>query len=223
MKTKHGRLEFLKDMTPRIEPSGRSKRMSLFRCDCGTEKSIMYDHVMSGHTKSCGCFRTELIVKRSKTHCLSGTAEHNVWKGIKKRCLNEKEESFKYYGKRGISICDRWLNSFENFYADMGKKPSALHQIDRINNNGNYEPSNCRWVTPSENSRNRRSSKRWVINGVEYQTSAEAAKFLSCSQPTIVRMCNGDKRLKIQPKPGCYSYMLNKDIHYRRKKQNELE
>src|ERR1035437_7538077 len=85
-----------------------------------------------------------------------GTVEYKCWIGLKNRCLNPNNSAFKYYGAREIKVCDRWMNSYENFLADMGKKPSASHSIDRINNDGDYEPSNCRWATPIQQAANRR-------------------------------------------------------------------
>ena len=92
-------------------------------------------------------------------HGLSKTPEYKVWAAMIRRCENEKSRFFYRYGGRGISVCGRWKNSFSNFISDMGRRPSNKHQIDRINNDGNYEPGNCRWATPSENVRNSTNTK----------------------------------------------------------------
>ena len=90
-------------------------------------------------------------------HGMGGTPIYNIWMGIKARCLNPNYPRYEYYGGRGIKVCDRWKNSFNNFYVDMGKKPEGM-EIDRIDNNGDYEPNNCRWVTHAENCRNTRKT-----------------------------------------------------------------
>jgi predicted SprT family Zn-dependent metalloprotease len=115
-------------------------------CDCGTEKLISGHSLKSGNTNKCSkC--------RCKTHGMSSTSTFKIWAGILARCTNPKIACFKYYGGRGIKVCDRWLK-FENFLEDMGIRPDGL-QIDRIHNDGNYEPANCRWVTPAVNHSNR--------------------------------------------------------------------
>lgn len=126
-------------------------KMYLFKCECGNDKVATAINVRANRVKSCGCL--------SKKHGKIGTKIYSVWTGMKSRCYYEKNENYINYGARGIKVCERWKNSFINFYEDMGDKPSAKHQLDRIDNDGDYEPSNCRWVTPSENCLNRRNKE----------------------------------------------------------------
>lgn len=102
--------------------------------------------------------------------------EYNTWKGMKRRCCNPGASYYHCYGGRGITVCQRWLESFANFLADMGKKPSPQHPIDRIDNNGNYEPENCRWATPIEQAQNTTCAKRITLNGETMSLSAWARK-----------------------------------------------
>lgn len=117
-------------------------------CECRTESIIAGYRLKNGKSKKCPHCRV-------KTHGMSYTSTFRIWTGILRRCLNSNFKAYKYYGGRGITVCERWKNSFENFLSDMGERPKNL-QIDRINNNGNYEPSNCRWVTAKENNHNRK-------------------------------------------------------------------
>lgn len=131
------------------------------KCSCGTIKSIRADAFVSGNVVSCGCNRNAKNgIGKHRTHNLGHIPEYSVWTTMKARCKNPNNKDFEYYGARGISVCDKWANSFSAFINDMGRRPSDKHSIDRINNDGNYEPSNCRWATHSQQMKNRRPTSR---------------------------------------------------------------
>jgi hypothetical protein len=134
------------------------------KCECGKETITRRNNLMTGHTKSCGCFQKEKLseetIRRNTTHGKRHSAEYNSWRGMVQRCTNTKQEKYATYGARGIKVCERWLK-FENFYQDMGDKPSPKHSIERIDNEGNYEPSNCKWATPIEQMNNTRRNKNY--------------------------------------------------------------
>lgn len=161
--------------------SGRN-RYWICACECGKEKEICYSSLSRGASKSCGCLNSELSSKRKTTHGLSKSAAYNVWINMKSRCLNPNNSSFDNYGGRGISICKRWLN-FENFYADMGEPPAA-HEIDRIDNNGDYAPSNCKWSTKHEQSENRRTNRIFYYKG-EIKTLSQLSRASGISYFTL--------------------------------------
>lgn len=130
------------------------------KCDCGNLKTVRAGDLRSGRTTSCGCYGQKMLEENRKfEHGLSNTRLYSIWDGMKKRCYSPKHESYKYYGGRGITICDEWRNNFKLFYdwaLDNGYKEYLT--IDRIDVNGNYEPSNCRWVTMKEQAKNKRTT-----------------------------------------------------------------
>lgn len=151
------------------EPShegGRYPRVNV-RCDCGTEKNLRVS-VLGVGTKSCGCLGRETAGEKARTHGMRNTSEYNIWTSMKQRCHNPNFRFYANYGGRGISVCERWRESFEAFYADMGPRPSKKHTIDRIDNDGGYEPGNCAWSTYKEQAQNKRPQLRATcINGHE--------------------------------------------------------
>ncbi len=135
-------------------------------CDCGNAKVVHGRDLRGGHTRSCGCLQRDRISELRTTHAatIGGLSlTYKVWKSVKRRCFCETDAAYPRYGGRGITMCERWRNSFENFLADMGERPSRAHSIDRYpNNDGSYEPGNCRWATAKEQSRNSRKCKTSV-------------------------------------------------------------
>ena len=130
------------------------------KCDCGKACRVAARGLRCGRVKSCGCLRRDATGKRFSKHGQSRTPEYRAWRGMKARCTNPNGHKFKDYGGRGIAICERWQHSFEGFLADMGPRPSSEHSLDRIDNNGNYEPGNCRWATRLQQMQNQRRAAR---------------------------------------------------------------
>ena len=133
-------------------------RQYLWHCDCECGGAVVAfgGNLRKGQTQSCGCLRSEQLLTALTTHGMTDTPTYKAWAGMRTRCYT-KGPDYKDYGARGVLVCDAWLNSFEAFYKDMGFKPDNC-SIDRIDNDGNYEPSNCRWATLEEQAQNKRNT-----------------------------------------------------------------
>lgn len=203
--------EFLKDETGNrygrlvvIKRVCNSKSRSakwLCRCDCGNETTPNGFQLRNGQTKSCGCLRKELASKRIiktmadgirrkpykeykyKTHRMSNSPEYLSWSSMKERCSNPNVISYKNYGARGIIVCDSWMKSFNNFYKDMGGRPTGA-SLDRIDNNGNYCSDNCKWSSKKQQQNNRRSNNLIKYNGKEH-TLMEWSEMLGIKYGTL--------------------------------------
>jgi hypothetical protein len=149
-------LVFVKETKPHIQPSGHKARKALFRCYCGNEFETMIRDVKRGNTKSCGCYQIEKVT----THGLIKHPLYRVWVSMNQRCYYPKHKYFHRYGGRNIQVCAEWRNDFKKFYdfCTQNGYQKGL-QIDRINNDGNYEPDNCRFVTRAENNQNKSTTK----------------------------------------------------------------
>lgn len=132
-------------------------------CDCGVKRVVRGVSLTCGESKSCGCYHKE----RVSTHNMTGLPTFKSWDSMKQRCTNANSPDYPKYGGRGITVCDRWLNSFDNFLEDMGQRPKS-RTLDRKDNNGNYEPDNCRWATVAEQLSNRRNTVKTLYNDTMY-------------------------------------------------------
>lgn len=151
-----GHLTVLRRAEDKIRANGKKKTVWLCRCDCGKEKNILGENLRKGSAKSCGCHRGEALIAYSTKHGKRYERVYGIFCEMKKRCYNNHCANYKNYGGRGIKICDEWLNDFNSFYDwSMSHGYSDKLTIDRIDNDGNYEPSNCQWITKSENSTKR--------------------------------------------------------------------
>lgn len=188
------------------------KTGSLYRwwvqCDCGApEKTVLGNHLRLGRIVSCGCHSRDRIRAALTTHGLSDRPEYHCWVGMCYRCTSPNDASWPYYGGRGIRVCERWLmdTGFANFLADVGPRPSLRHTIDRIDNDGHYEPGNVRWATKTEQNRNSRKNVRLTFRG-ETLTIAEWSERTGIPyralQTRVVRGWSTDRALthRVQPR-----------------------
>jgi hypothetical protein len=168
-------------------------------CDCGKITYVSSSHLTLNHTRSCGCYHKERASICNTKHGQrrkigAGTTKaYSIWGAIKARCHNPKNSHYHMYGGRGIAVCERWRNSFENFFEDMGECPSDTHSIDRYPDvNGNYEPGNCRWATPKEQGANTRKNVYFEYNGEKLHL-LEWARRLDVSKGFITNRINDGK------------------------------
>ena len=167
---RYGKLVVIEAMWPKLK----------CKCDCGNEKIVHAPGLYSGDTKSCGC-----LLRKQGGLTTKNRPEYNAWVGMKNRCFNKSNiDVYPNYGGRGITVCGRWINSFPNFLHDMGVKPSKKHTLDRINNDGNYDPSNCRWSTMTEQQNNKRNNVLIEYLG-ELKTLPQWAKLFDLNKKTL--------------------------------------
>lgn len=162
-----GRLTVIKRVENHITPNGSAKAMYLCKCLCGNSKIVGAQDLKNGKTTSCGCYNSEATRNRFKTHGMRKTKAYSTWAGIKTRCFNKKSSRYKDYGGRGITMCEKWAEDFIAFYEYASKLPHAFEEgysIDRINNDGNYEPNNIKFSTPHEQNLNRRRITHGIKN-----------------------------------------------------------
>lgn len=175
------RLEVIREVAPIMSGDCRQRAVEC-RCDCGDVRVYRLYSLRNGNTRSCGCLMEE---SGYHVHGGSGLPEYVVWCSLRHRCSNPNDAGWKNYGGRGIKVCERWEKSFEAFLEDMGRRPSDKHSIDRFpNNDGDYEPGNCRWATAKEQQRNTRRNYRVFYNG-ETKCIAEWADQYGVSQPIL--------------------------------------
>lgn len=174
-----GRLTVLKELSP------SNGRRILCRCSCGEVKEFPYANLISGNTKSCGCYRRQRTAEKNTTHGLHSVPEYSIWKQMRQRCSNPNNDRFQDYGGRGVTVCERW-HSFENFLLDMGSRPSVEHSIERRENESGYCPENCYWGTRIEQGNNKRNNHLVTFDG-KTLTLAEWSRKVGLRGLTIMR------------------------------------
>ena len=164
-----------------IKPAGNGKRgrtLWACQCDCGNGKIADISLLNNGHISSCGCYKIESLIKKSTKHGKRNSRLYTIWSHMKDRCYNKNSKIYRFYGERGITICDEWLHDFQTFYdwaIENGYSDNLT--IDRINSFGNYEPNNCRWITLSDQQRNRRNNRYFTYNGETKTLSQWATEY----------------------------------------------
>jgi hypothetical protein len=183
---KFGKLTVLRKILEKSPQSSRNTYHKLYQCVCDCCNSVIVPHKMlsSGHKRSCGCLRAEIERNKSIIYNIKHKELLYVWKTMKQRCLCKTNKDYRLYGGRGITVCNEWLNDFYSFndWAEKNGYKKGL-MLDRINNDGNYEPSNCRWATPTEQANNKRTNK-WITINNETKTLKQWCDKLNLSYST---------------------------------------
>jgi len=189
----------------RVENNKYGRVQWLWLCECGNEKKIGANEVVSKNTKSCGCLAKEILDDHNNTqgtHKMTNSRIYNIWRLMRQRCYKNYNVNYKNYGDRGIKICDEWLTNFVNFYnwaIQNGYRDDL--EIDRINVNGNYEPSNCRWADHLTQGNNRRTNHIITINGVTKTASEWGREYGLNSKTILYRLKIGWKNEELLSKP----------------------
>ena len=185
----------------------RGEKIYLCQCDCGTIREVRSSHLRSGASSSCGCFANALTSERSKTHGMSNSRIFGIWSGMRTRCNNSNDYHYKWYGARGIKICSEWMDDFQVFYDwSMNNGYSDDMTIDRIDPNGNYEPTNCRWISRKEQMCNTRRNVLLTYGG-KTMCAKEWSKVTGINDRTICYRKNklgwSDEKTLTTPVRGC--------------------
>lgn len=167
---------------------GHKKQASVLQCDCGGMAVVKKQHLFSGDIQSCGCHQRAMASMKNRTHGAAATAyvEYQIYRAMVQRCYVPTCKRYERYGGRGIKVCDRWLNDPMAFIRDMGLRPSAKHSIDRINNDGDYEPDNCRWATSREQASNNSRNVNITIEGTTKTATQWADEPGTCGSATQI-------------------------------------
>lgn len=180
---KIGECWYIRDDNTRKGKQGQ--RIAIFLCRCGKEFSCRIDHIKSEIQVSCGCYNEATQRHKNFKHGnyvnRGYYSERNIWNGMKNRCNNSESPAYHHYGGRGIRVCNRWLESFDNFLNDMGNKPKGRYSIDRIDVNKGYFPENCRWANSKTQGRNKRTS-RYITIGEETKCLMEWIEIIPCNR-----------------------------------------
>lgn len=175
-----GKLIVMRLLGHAIKPDGgRGNTVWLCQCECGSETRVWVGNLNKGHTRSCGCLRPEA----NKTHGMHKSRLYSVWQAMKRRCHSPTDPGYARYGGRGITVCDRWRDSFENFYADMGEPPEG-YSLERKDNNQGYNPDNCKWATDHQQKRNI-SRNRWITFEDKTQILMDWSRELGIDEVTL--------------------------------------
>jgi len=178
-----------------IEYAGRNRTSAqwLCLCDCGNKVIVVGNKLRSGHTKSCKCNQKEAVKKMAETHGMTNSPEYGSWRSMRERCNNPNNIGYKDYGAKGITVCERWQSSFENFLKDMGKKPTTKHTVDRKDFTKGYSPENCKWATYLEQGSNIRRNVYIEYNGERLIIAHWARKF--GINPSTISIANKENRV----------------------------